>query len=814
MPLRNVTLEMSLKPFRDTSEDTARCVCRHLFTQWLPLLRHAEAVSVLLWCADGSEILEYRGDLDQPFEWARYIGGANPRSKMPNDPDGIALHSRPYLYMDDPPVFTYRWLKRLIEIIKEEGRAVTGKPVRVGETFDPGPEFARSPFKYERHPEICLGETMGATSFVCSYATLNADSQPYAGFPDGIPQGTPFGTFLGRQCRHFLADLGFDYLWFSNGFGFGLEPWALRGAVFDGQRFSADRVEEVREKSLAFWDLFRAECPDVPLETRGTNLSTAMDLSSDAVPLRDIYRGGYGIEPPPNSPWAALNHDFGLELVGWMSHIAEIPGETFPFRFYTHDPWWLNSPWLDRYGREPHDLYLPLAVSRIDAEGRVRTPTSILFLTADDSYGRLPDQVPEEVIPHLLAARRDEPDQPGPLVWVYPFDEYHDWTFGRPPRIEEVFFGDWLMRGAVNRGFPLNTVISTRSLAAQTAAGVDPFAESLLVSPVPQAGSAWEEPLLTHVDRGGRLLLYGPIAKAGARILRLLNLALADELTGSFDVALDLDQDLVGEEPHATELAHHGLLSGGGICAVPTDPREAGTRVLMTLRQGGETRIGALAREADEAGRGPVVWVRGTVSCDPTQIRGHLLVPLDARRFFPAEVVLRYALSAFGLDLRTEKAGAAQPDPMLCIARHANAFFFSGYSPDCTVRQHLRLPQGAPLMLGLQTRLVAGRATYTMPPAWHRECRVFVEQAEDTLLSCREQPPVAMGLRRRFLVTGLRAATVRFYPEPGTEGKVTFLRSPAYPFIQGDFAEPGLVEDRRGRFLEVAGVTGELLISW
>ena len=31
----------------------------------------------------------------------------------------------------------------------------------------------------------------------------------------------------------------------------------------------------------------------------------------------------------PNSPWAALNGDFGLELIGWMSHIAELPGDPF-----------------------------------------------------------------------------------------------------------------------------------------------------------------------------------------------------------------------------------------------------------------------------------------------------------------------------------------------------------------------------------------------------------------------------------------------------------------------------------------------------
>ena len=60
---------------------------------------------------------------------------------------------------------------------------------------------------------------------------------------------------------------------------------------------------------FGFWNDFRRECPKFPLETRGTNLTTGMDLSSDATPTREIYREVYDIEAPVNSPWAALNGD-------------------------------------------------------------------------------------------------------------------------------------------------------------------------------------------------------------------------------------------------------------------------------------------------------------------------------------------------------------------------------------------------------------------------------------------------------------------------------------------------------------------------
>lgn len=79
---------------------------------------------------------------------------------------------------------------------------------------------------------------------------------------------------------------------------------------------------------------------------------------------------------PVNSPWAALNFNTGVELAAWMSHVAEAPGGEFPFRFYIHDPWFRNSPWLDRYGREPWDIYLPLSIGRLGASGKIETPST------------------------------------------------------------------------------------------------------------------------------------------------------------------------------------------------------------------------------------------------------------------------------------------------------------------------------------------------------------------------------------------------------------------------------------------------------
>ena len=51
--------------------------------------------------------------------------------------------------------------------IKEEGKnAFPGSTIRVGATFDIGPEFAISDFKYRRHNEICSGAKLDTLGFV------------------------------------------------------------------------------------------------------------------------------------------------------------------------------------------------------------------------------------------------------------------------------------------------------------------------------------------------------------------------------------------------------------------------------------------------------------------------------------------------------------------------------------------------------------------------------------------------------------------------------------------------------------------------
>lgn len=814
---RDVQLEMSLKPFWDASPATREAVCRELFEQWRPLCRRAETISVLLWIGDGSEILEYEGNPDHVFEWGRYHGSANAIHANPvpddghaghtainghilgRDPERRGVHLRSYLYRAHPAEFTFRWLRELVVTLKAIGREMTGKPILVGETFDIGPEFAVSRFKYEWHREICGGGALFGGKFIRCDRALDPDTRTYAGFPDGIPPGTSVGTFVGRQTQRFFTDLGFDFLWLSNGFGFALEPWALTGALFDGAEFHRAAARETSEAILRFWHDLRRELPAAPIRTRGTNLGTGIDLASDASPIREIFRDVPGVEAPVNSPWAALDGDVGLELAGWMSHIARLPRPGYRYRYYIHDPWWLNSPWLDRYQRQPFDIHLPLAVCRVLPDGSVEPPSDLAFLSVDDSHGRLPPTVPVEVTAHLLHAREFLPDEPGPIVWIYPFDAVHDLVQSGAPDLP--FFGDWFVRGLITHSVPVNTVADARDALPLLEAGK--LSGPVLLAPALPDASGLNDALLAHARRGGRVLVYGPLDRAPG-LAAALGIICAEPLDGDFAAE--------GSTAAGRAIRHLAVLSGGGWTET------GGHTVTARGRQGPHLRTAA-AHTPFPSG-GVLAWVRGslaTAEYDPAadnKILGPRLTELPSDRFLPTETLARDLLDVMGWRFAVHPASSAASDPILCLHRHANGFVFSGYQPDPEATLHLALPPGAPVFTGHSVAIEQATTRWAGPPSWHLECRVFVLQEEASQVRCQIVPPIQHGATLRLLVSGLRSATVRFFPEPGTAEKLEILRAPKFPYFVGDFVTPRIAHTPLGQQVTVEDVTGELLFSW
>lgn len=803
---QNITFEMSLKPFKKNEKKYIEDVCHTVFSQWKSLINHTDTISILLWVADGSEILDYSGNQNQKLEWAMYIGNPNTQHEVNSSPKTLSLHERAYTYIDNPPSFSYADLKYIISQLKLTGKQISGKEIRIGATFDPGPEFSKSSFKYSKHPEICMGNTMGSKSFVCCYSTLNADKDTYAGYPEGIPQDTPFGTFFGKQCQAFLTDLDFDYLWLSNGFGFGMETWNATGATFDGKSFNGDKMDAIRNNIIQFWESFRAGCPDFRVETRGTNMSTGIDLASDGVDLRKIYKGGFNLLPPPNSPWASIDGDFGLELTGYMSRLAELPDNRFLFRFYTHDPWWANSPWLDRYGREPHDIYLPMAVSRVNSEGGLESPTHLSFLSIDDSYGNMPDQVPDEVIPHVLQARRLSPDQMGLLVWVYPFDEYHDWAQEKPEHLSEIYYGDWFIRQALNDGFPMNTVVSTKNFVSLYEEGYVGFNASILVSIVPDAGSKLEAMLTQFIKNGGKAIIYGPASRASKDFLNLLNIKLKEELTGEFRLITPYAFD-VTRSGYPNKIYHRKIMSGGGIQTVISNQIDAGLKDFIRIGQGDMMRDILVLQQQEEWNGGAVCYIRGTNSA--TFRGGRLLTADNPMDWFIGGELMRFGLNLLGYTIKYEKPNLSMRNPVNVISRNDNGYFFSGYVPNQIVEQSFRFPIGAPLFIGMETELKNGFTSYRLPKAWNKECRIFIQQKEG-FLTCKELAPVEINIKKKIIVTGLQEATVRVFP-----GKdETYFK--AMTDNNQHTARPDTlhVVKQAGGYYEYENINGQLVFTW
>ncbi len=801
--MKKLVLEVSLKAFWDLSEPAVAKAATMIARQWMPLIDGAEAVAIMFWTADGSEILDYDGDMAKPMEWARWVGIAN---TPPHDSGRHTLHDVRTLYREGAAPTTYGAYRSLLTTVKATIASLTGKSVTIGATFDPGPEFAESSFKYERHPEIASGGTMGEGRWIPCNSVLHGDAARYAAYPDGIPEGTTLGSFLGAQSQRFLTEMGFDYIWFSNGFGYSLASWSVTGEVFDGERFAAAAAPRVNREILGFWRDFRAECPDFPIETRGSNLSTGMDLSSDASPMRDIYRGGFNLIAPPNSPWAALDGDYGLEIAGWLSHIAELPETgTFPFRYYIHDPWWLNSPWLDRYGREPHDIYLPLSCCRIDGAGNIQTPNTVSLLTIDDSHGAMPDQVPLEVVPHIRAGLDNAPDQPGAVTWIYPFDEYHDWTFAAPSRANEVFFGDWFMRAAINQGFPLNTVASTSTFLSSRTTKPELYSDTVLVCPAPDAGSELAAALCAHVDAGGRALLYGPLSHTDPSVLARVGVSRTSSIAGDLGLEVATAGDDLASGTYPNKIKVRETLSGGGVDTVLA----AGSAgwALAEVTDSKSRRV--FASIAPTSGGGQIAWVRGAF-CE-TVNRGAQLPEADnPREWFPAARLMRWTLAELGYKLCFEKPDVLTGDPVVLASRNRNAWYFSGFSRSTTVRLKWRFPHGVPIPVGCDVLVGGDMGEMALPRAWHRECRVFVEQVETSEVSCQERYSGQVGVFRRLLVTGLRGAKVTFLPDPTAEHAARLQQNVGYlgtgPDIENVRREAGIVT--------AENVNGELLISW
>lgn len=737
---------MSLKPFVFLDDEYIENICRKMFSEWKPLTDKASSVAVMLWTSDGSEILEYTGDPSAKFNWCNLIGIGNPRTEPKTERDFEDLHIRPVPYSEHMHDFTYADLKRVISTIKRVGTEMTGFDICVIETFDPGPEFAKSDFKFSRHTEISVGSIMGKNMWIHCGKRLRAESRRYAAYPNGIPEGTPFGEFLGKQFTALARDVGFDRIWLSNGFGFSLESWNCKGELFDGKRFDFAGAENVRKSLCEFWRTFSAEVGDTVIETRGSNLSAAMDISAHGCPINEIY--GYNIIAPPNSPWAALNSRFGLELCGFLSRIAALPKNGFLFRYYIHDPWWYNSPWFDRYGRVPHDIYLPLATARLDENGEVTNPEGVNLLSADDSFGDMPERCPYEVIPHILTAYDDCPTSCGILTWLYPFESYCK-TGLLDDHPDRIFMDDWFIESAIDNGLPISSVISDGNFIK---AEKKKFAHTVLLCPVPENGSVAEKCVFEALEHKIPLILYGSTRFASEKLRSLLGVSLAESgLDGKFEINEDLTLDIFEKNDLSRTLRHASLVSDGGLYEIPV--RADFTRATVKNAEGSR----AYATYNNEA---KIAWVRGSFPHDP-DIKGSLPEKTKNTEYFPCASLLRSCLALFGHKLYYKTESSCDELPVTVFSDSDKGIFMTSYSKNTIVKTFMSSPIGAPVCVG-EDAFVYGDVSETVSPRFrHENLALFIKQDKKTLVRTKyEFPGDFIRTDRRIAVSGLSDASV------------------------------------------------------
>ena len=112
----------------------------------------------------------------------------------------------------------------------------------------------------------------------------------------------------------------------------------------------------------------------------------------------------------------------------------------------------------------------------------------------------------------------------------------------------------------------------------------------VVLTRVPDAGSAQETALLEHLRTGGRALLFGSTDRAGDRLLGVLGLTRAEPVEGTLELRRDHSVDrLATPAGERTRLVHRSLLSDGPIATV--------------LRAAGPREGAAAARGAPHPGR-------------------------------------------------------------------------------------------------------------------------------------------------------------------------------------------------------------------
>ncbi|MEM6458831.1 MAG: hypothetical protein AAF710_05505 [Planctomycetota bacterium] len=826
---RRIDLEMSIKPFARYGAEAYPDTARRVLKTWEKLIDRADEVAALIWVGDSTDLMTWSGDPDQPLVWCSQEGFCNLGRKGEPYFPGWFEGRPPVPYLDERPRLTYTDLRDIVAALKEAAAELYGIEFHAGIPYDPTPEFAESPFKYDEHVEILHDHPEGprrySQRFVSHQKTFHADPRPFAGFPSGIPEGTTVGTFLGRQTKQFAADFGFDYLWLSNGFGYSHYAWHINGTVLETDgRWYPERVPEQLALLERFWIDFRRECPELPIEFRGTNWPVGHDLSTDAASHTLVQRLSSSDVSPPNVPvlYAEL---LAMDVTTYLTRMAGATTDRIIYRAYLNDPWHEHNPWFDIYNRQAFETLSCTACARLRADGGLDVPTDLHILTTDTERGEMPQDQVNEAVPGYLRALEERADRPGPVVWVYPFRDLHRVLENRPGRLPQVFNVDHFMWRSIEAGTPVNTVVEADDFTTLVASG-RADTQTIFIAPTPAIDGRYADALLTHAQHGGTVVFYGPLDHASGDLLDALRVTLADELLGGdFRVSRPISEDLFESRADLATLPlrHHPSTGGGGV-------RETGDRLTdddIMLEQSGRQRVWARClRNFGDRG-GAIGWVRGTLPFDTDFEPPYLRPKLDpADRFQRPQDATRHLIARLtrgrdnAWELRQTRAEPGTEPIRLFIKRHRGAFYFAGSKPDTSSGFRVRTGDGAPLFTGLTTPVRRGFACDSSSKTIYREARVFVtpsDTARDRRYTVRNHS-FGLNQSRALAVEGLDDDRIVVYPDPAAlrEGRVSLTDAPYADrgLSPSELTGVNLPHRIDGERVVIDRHTGPLFIKW
>jgi len=254
----------------------------------------------------------------------------------------MELARRRFRDMNQPIIVKYeKWtygdLKKLAQAIKDVAREKYQiEDVKVGTlllgTFTIYGAKDASPF-VARHPNVTLAE-MNRAIFLNITAKLSKDAEKYGAFPDGIPEGTPFTEFFGKQWGNLSAKVGLDAIVFRDGI-MGTVPYRREGPF--GKVPSSDPAKvEVWTKATA--DLVRqtkkANPKGLVIGYSGGACAVA-DWRVNCFDLEAIAKEGY-LDGWIDETWGGAWNEAGMrgpgptywnsQLLGWTYQLSYMLG--------------------------------------------------------------------------------------------------------------------------------------------------------------------------------------------------------------------------------------------------------------------------------------------------------------------------------------------------------------------------------------------------------------------------------------------------------------------------------------------------------